>query len=84
MLIEQGKYGEVINIKLKEGGNESLLKELMEREVFCIGVAVGISLYQSAVISAQKRKDPLLIDGNLYYIQDGRERLQEVIEKMCE
>lgn len=61
-----------------------MLKELSSSEVFCCGVAVGIGLYQNAVVSAQKRKEHLLIDGELYYVQSGRERLQEVIEKMCE
>lgn len=72
------------NIIYAIGGNKSMLKELMENEMFRNGVAVGISLYQNAVVSAGKRKEHLLIDGEFYYVQNGRERLQEVIEKMCE
>lgn len=60
------------------------MKELMKNEAFCNGVAVGISIHQQKVIMASKRKEPLQIDGELYYILDGRERLQEVIEKICE
>lgn len=56
----------------------------MKNEAFCNGVAVGISIHQQKVIMASKRKEPLQIDGELYYILDGRERLQEVIEKICE
>lgn len=59
------------------------LKELLESEAFCHGVTVGINIFQQKVIMAHERKESLLIDGNLYYIQDGRERLQEVIGKMC-
>ena len=51
--------------------------------MFCSGVAVGIFLYQSAVIAAHERKKFLKIGDNLYYVQDGRERLAEVFEKMC-
>ena len=51
--------------------------------MFCNGIAVGISLYQMAVVSAHERKIPLKIGDNLYYIQDGRERLQEMIDKIC-
>lgn len=56
---------------------------LMENEVFCIGVAVGISIYQQKVITAHKLGKPLMIGDNLYYLQDGRERLQEFLEKAC-
>lgn len=63
------------------GGNE-VLRNLIER-VFCNGVMVGISLYQRMVVSAHERKKPLKIGEDFYYIQNGRERLQEVLEKIC-
>ncbi len=56
----------------------------MENEAFCCGVTVGINLHQRAVVTAHKRKEPLKIGDTLYYLQDGRERLQEMIEKICE
>lgn len=55
----------------------------MEREEFCTGVAVGIALYQQKIVTAHKRKEHLKIGDTLYYVQDGRERLQEVMEKFC-
>lgn len=55
----------------------------MESQVFSNGVAVGISLHQQKVVSASESKEPIKIDGELYYIQNGRERLQEAIEKIC-
>lgn len=58
------------------------MKKLIEK-MFCTGIAVGICLYQRAVVSAHERKKPLKIGDNLYYLQDGRERLAEVLEKMC-
>ena len=61
------------------------MDELMENEAFCSGVVVGICLYQKAVVTAHKQKKPLKIgDNNLYYVQDGRERLAEVLEKICQ
>ncbi len=65
---------------------EWILKELMEKEndAFCIGVATGIKLYERKVVNACKEKTHLMIDGDLYYIQDGRDRLKEMIEKICE
>lgn len=58
------------------------MKEVVER-MFCNGITVGIALYQRAVVTAQKNKKPLKIGDNLYYVQDGRERLAEVLDKIC-
>lgn len=63
------------------GGN-GILKELIEK-MFCSGIAVGIGLYQRAVVSAHKQNKPLKIGDTLYYVQDGRERLQEVLNEIC-
>ncbi len=67
----------------KIGGRIRMSKELTENETFIKGVAVGTALYQNEVISAHKRKKPLIISGNLYYLQDSRERLAEFLEKIC-
>lgn len=59
------------------------MKDLMENEAFINGVVLGLSLYQEKIITAHDRGEHLRIGENLYYIQDGRERLQEMIEKIC-
>lgn len=59
------------------------MNDLIENDVFSIGVATGISLYQNKVVIAHDRKEPLKIGDNLYYIQSGRERLQEMIDRIC-
>ena len=61
--------------------NESLFKS----NEFCMGVSVGLDLDQRKVIETHKKREPLMINGNLYYLQDGRERLlQEMFDKICE
>lgn len=55
----------------------------MENEIFCAGVAVGIQIHQDRVVEAHKRREPLAIGDTLYYLQDGRERLEEVIDRIC-
>lgn len=60
------------------------MKELLESEAFCHGVTVGINIFQQKVIMAHDRAEPLLINGNTYYVQDGRERLKDFIERICE
>lgn len=60
----------------------NVLRKLIER-AFCNGIAVGIGLYQRMIVTAHEREKPLKIGEELYYIQNGRERLQEVLEKIC-
>lgn len=62
---------------------DCILNDLIDNEAFVTGVAIGISLYQNKVVTAHDRKEPLKIGDNLYYIQSGRERLQEMIDKIC-
>lgn len=64
-------------------GGKRILKELLENEAFCTGVAAGIDLYQCKVVNAHDRKEPIKIGENIYYIQDGRERLAEVMDRIC-
>ena len=59
------------------------MNDLLENEAFSIGVATGISLYQNKVVTAHERKEAIIIGDNAYYVQSGRERLQEAIDKMC-
>lgn len=59
------------------------MDELMENEIFCSGVAVGINLHQQRVIAAHKRNEALIIGDELFYLQDGRERLEEVLDRIC-
>ena len=59
------------------------MEQLMENEAFCMGVSVGIHIFQQKVLTAHKQREGLKIGDNLNYIQSGRERLQEVLEKIC-
>lgn len=59
------------------------MSNLLENEAFASGVAVGIGLYQQKVVMAHERKEHLKIGDNLYYVQDGRERLAEVLNEIC-
>lgn len=60
------------------------MNQTNETEAFFNGMAVGISLHQQKVIDASEKKEPLKIDGELYYVQNGRERLNEMIDKICQ
>lgn len=59
------------------------MSDLTENEAFYSGIMVGIGLEQQRVIVAHKQKKPLIIGDEMFYLQSGRERLQEVLEKIC-
>lgn len=59
------------------------MKELMESEAFCFGVSVGINLHQQKVVMASDNRKPIKIGDELYYVQTGRDRLNEMIENIC-
>ena len=59
------------------------MDDFMENEAFINGIAVGINLHQQKVITAHKQNKPLKIGDELFYLQSGRERLQEMLEKIC-
>lgn len=76
------KCGEIYyrsNIKKED----TLLKESMENEAFCLGVAVGVNIVQHNIVKASQNKEPIKIGDELYYVQSGRERLKEMIDKIC-
>lgn len=59
------------------------LEGLEENEAFNYGLLCGIKLFQQKIVTAHKRREYLMIDGNVYYVQSGRERLQEMLDKIC-
>lgn len=60
------------------------LKELEDNEVFFTGIVTGINLYQNKLITAHERKEPILIGDDLFYLQTGRERLTEMMNKILQ
>lgn len=81
--MEGGRAGVKSDGKYYRQGGDGELEELMENEAFCNGIAVGINLHQQKVVRAHERKEFIKIGEPLYYIQDGRERLKEAVDKIC-
>ena len=54
----------------------------MENEAFFTGIVTGINLYQSKIITAHERKEPIKIGDDLFYLQTGKERLTEMMNKI--
>lgn len=59
------------------------MNELLENDAFFMGVKFGIDLYQQRILETHRKRQPLMINGDLYYLQSGRERLEEMIDKIC-
>lgn len=58
------------------------MDENMKSQAFCDGVAVGIRLIQNKVVTAQKEGKPIMVDGELYYVFSGRDRLKILIDNI--
>lgn len=54
-----------------------------EVDAFAVGLSTGISIYQQKVVTAQKNNEAIRIGGELYYIQSAKERLQDMVDKIC-
>lgn len=60
-----------------------IMNETTESQAFCTGMAVGINIFQQKVVMAQKNNEAIRIDGELYYVQSAKERLQDMVDKVC-
>lgn len=57
--------------------------DLQKKHEFFDGLITGICLYQQKIITAHERKEPLKVGDEIFYLQNGRERLAEFLEKIC-
>lgn len=60
------------------------MDELLEQDTFVNGIIVGINLHQQRVIAAHRRNEALVIGDEVFYLQSGRERMEEFLNKICE
>ncbi|NBJ95701.1 hypothetical protein [Parablautia muri] len=60
------------------------MSDLPENEAFYYGLICGIKLFQQKIVVSHKRGEHILINNTPYYFQDGRERLQEMLNKIFE
>ena len=72
-----------IDIYKKYQTEVEMMNKQHEVNAFCTGMIAGINLYQQKVITAQKNNEAIKIDGELYYIQSAKERLQDMVDKIC-
>lgn len=59
------------------------MNDLEDNQAFFTGLLCGIKIFQQKIVTAHKRREHLMIDGDIYYVQSGRERLEEAIDKIC-
>lgn len=60
------------------------MNDLTKSNDFYNGVLFGLNLFQQKVINAHKRKEPLVVGDEIFYLQSGRERLEEMLNRICE
>lgn len=59
------------------------MENLTEDEVFSYGIAVGIAIHQQKVLTAYESKKPLELGGEVCFIQNGSEILEQMLEEIC-
>ncbi len=59
------------------------MENLLQSEIFCKGVVAGINIYQQRIITSYKRKEPIKIADNLFYLQSGQDLLEQMMEELC-
>ena len=52
-------------------------------KAFAAGIEVGLKLYEQKIVQCSRTEEAIFIDGELYYIQSGRERLAEMLDRIC-
>lgn len=72
-----------MNIYKRKQSEVEIMDKSHEVNAFCNGVTVGINLYQQKVVTVQKNNEAIKIGGELYYIQTAKERLQDMVDKIC-
>ena len=60
------------------------MNELLKSNEFHIGLTMGINICQRMILNANERNEPLVIDNKLYYILDGDQALQQMIDTVCD
>ena len=59
------------------------LNELLKNEKFIKGLYLGICISQQMILKAHERKEPLKINGKLFFVQDGQELLEQMLDTVC-
>lgn len=61
-----------------------MLNGLMENEAFFTGIVTGINLFQNKLITAHEHKEPIKLGDEMFYLQSGKERLTEMMNKILQ
>ena len=60
------------------------LDDLLKRDEFHIGLTMGINICQRMILNVHERNEPLVVDNRQFYILDGEQALQQMIDMVCD
>lgn len=60
------------------------LDELSKSNEFHIGLTMGINICQRMILNANERNEPLMVDKRQFYILDGEQLLNQMIDTVCD
>lgn len=61
-----------------------MLDDLLKRDEFHIGLTMGINICQRMILNANERNEPLMVDKRQFYILDGEQLLNQMIDTVCD
>lgn len=59
------------------------MENLLQNELFIKGLYLGAGICHRMLLAAHERGEPLTVEGKPYYVLDGDQLLQQMIDKIC-
>lgn len=59
------------------------MENLLQNELFIKGLYLGGAICHRMLLAAHERGEPLTVEGKPYYVLDGDQLLQQMIDKIC-
>lgn len=59
------------------------LENLLQSEQFMKGLLLGINISRQMILASYERKEPIKLNGKIFYVQDGQELLEQMLDTVC-
>ena len=60
------------------------MENLLKNELFIKGLSTGVNISQQMILKAHERNEPLIINNEQFYILNGDQILQQMIDVVCD
>lgn len=81
--VNMNQKAEVYTVRKNMDWRMATMENLLQNEKFIKGLYLGICISQQMILKAHERKEPLKINGKLFFVQDGQELLEQMLDTVC-